>query len=231
LELDHLNFNPFMERYPLTLEIAGPFAMFSRPDSGGTPSSYPIPTQSAAKGLFESIASLSSGDAWIEPMRVEICKPVGQCDGVISFQRYATNYGGPLRKTNQLSSNSSYQLFATVLVNVCYRLHAQIKSGKEPWKRGENPRHHLQELFERRLKQGRCHRTPCLGWSEFTASYWGPFRDGQEGRPLVTEVDESIEMEIPSLLQRVFSQPTHGVFRPVFKQNAKIIKGRLSYVE
>jgi CRISPR-associated protein Cas5d len=89
----------------------------------------------------------------------------------------------------------------------------------------------LQELFERRLKQGRCHRTPCLGWSEFTASYWGPFRDGLEGRPLVTEVDEFIEMEIPSLLQRVFSKPTHGVFQPVFKQNAKIIKGGLSYVE
>jgi len=29
----------------------------------------------------------------------------------------------------------------------------------------------------------------------------------------------------------VFSKPRHGVFQPVFKQNAKIIKGGLSYVE
>ena len=217
--------------YSVTLEVAGPFAMFSNPAAGGTPSSYPLPTQSAAKGLFESIASFSSGDAWFEPIRVEICKPVGQCDGMIHFQQYATNYGGPLRKTNQLSSNSSYQLFATVLVDVCYRLYARIRSGKEPWKRGENPRHHLQELFERRIKQGRCYRTPCLGWSEFTATYWGKFRDGLEDRPLVTEVDQSIEMEIPSLLQRVFSEPTHGAFKPVFTQDAKIIKGGHNYVE
>ncbi len=220
-----------MARYPIQLEVAGPFAMFSRPDSGGTPTSYPLPTQSSAKGLLESIARMSSGDAWFEPTRVEICKPVGQADGAIHYQRYATNYGGPLRKTNQLSSNSSYQVFATVLVNVCYRIHAKIVSGDAPWKHGENPRHHLKDLFERRLRQGRCHRTPCLGWSEFTASYWGSFRDGLDGRPLVTEVDQAIEMEIPSLLQRVFSEPTNGVFQPTFKQNVMIIKGGLSYVE
>jgi len=218
-------------RYPVELEIAGPFAMFSRPDSGGTPSSYPIPTQSAAKGLFESIARLATGDAWFEPTKVEICKPAGTEGGEIRFQRYATNYGGPLRKGNQLSSNSSYQVFATVLVDVCYRLHARIQSGEREWKRGQNPRHHLKELFERRLKQGRCHRTPCLGWSEFTASYWGPFRDGQEGRLLVSEVDQAIEIEIPSLLQTVFDRPTAGVFQPTFRQNARITRGGLSYVE
>jgi len=219
-----------MNRYPIKLEIAAPFAMFSRPDSGGTPSSYPIPTQSAAKGLLESIARLASGDAWFEPTKVEICKPVGTEGGEIRFQRYATNYGGPLRKGNELESNSSYQVFATVLVDVCYRIHARIQSCGE-WKLGQNPRHHLKELFERRLKQGRCHRTPCLGWSEFTASYWGPFRDGQDGRPLVTEVDQAIEIEIPSLLQTVFDRPTTGVFQPTFRQNARITKGGLSYVE
>jgi CRISPR-associated protein Cas5d len=220
-----------MNRYPVELEIAGPFAMFSRPDSGGTPSSYPIPTQSAAKGLFESIARLNSGDAWFEPLKVEICKPAGTEGGEIRFQRYATNYGGPLRKTNQLTSNSSYQVFATVLVDVCYRIHARIQSGEREWKPGQNPRHYLKDLFERRLKQGRCHRTPCLGWSEFTASYWGSFRDGQEGRPLVTEVDQSIEIEIPSLLKSVFDRPTNGVFQPTFQQDARITKGGLSYVE
>lgn len=220
-----------MNRYPVELEIAGPFAMFSRPDSGGTPSSYPIPTQSAAKGLFESIARLNSGDAWFEPVKVEICKPAATEGGEIRFQRYATNYGGPLRHQKHLSSNSSYQVFATVLVDVCYRIHARIQSGEREWKQGQNPRHYLKDLFERRLKQGRCHRTPCLGWSEFTASYWGSFRDGQEGRPLVTEVDQSLEIEIPSLLQTVFDRPTDGVFQPTFQQHARITKGGLSYVE
>jgi hypothetical protein len=35
--------------------------MFARPDTGGTPTSYPVPTWSACKGVFESIAMLVEG--------------------------------------------------------------------------------------------------------------------------------------------------------------------------
>ena len=45
------------------------------------------------------------------------------------------------------------------------------------------------------------------------------------------EVDQAIEIEIPSLLQTVFDRPTDGDFRPTFRQNACITKGGLSYVE
>lgn len=220
-----------MNRYPVQLEIAAPFAMFARPDSGGTPSSYPIPTYSAAKGMLESLARLASGDAWFEPLSVQICKRIDVAGGAINFQRYATNYGGPLRKGNQLSSNSSYQVFATVLSDVCYRINARIVSGDRPWKHGENPRHHLKDLFERRLKRGQCHRTPCMGWSEFTANYWGAFRDGTDGNPPVTEVDQNINLEIPSLLHKVFDCPTAGSFNPTFVQNARIEKGEFHYAE
>lgn len=220
-----------MSDYSVSLEIAGPFAMFARPDAGGTPTSYPIPTQSAAKGIFESIARLASGDAWFEATKVKMCKDRGSVGGSVNFQRYATNYGGPLRKGNQLSSNSSYQLFATVLTGVCYRLQGRIAAGDRPWKQGENPRHHLKDLFDRRLERGQCHRTPCLGWSEFTASYWGPFRDGTNGAPHATEVDEEIDILIPSLLQQVFDRPTNGTFQPTFIQNARIEKGVFRYVE
>ena len=51
--------------YPVSFEIAGPAAMFVRPDTGGTPTSYPVPTWSSAKGLFESIAFFADGAAWI----------------------------------------------------------------------------------------------------------------------------------------------------------------------
>jgi CRISPR-associated protein Cas5d len=60
--------------YPVQLEIAGPAAMFTRPDTGGAFVSYPAPTYSATKGIFESIARLKS--AYIRPTRVEICKPI-----------------------------------------------------------------------------------------------------------------------------------------------------------
>lgn len=88
--------------YTVDFEVAGPLAMFARPDTGGTPTSYPVPTWSAAKGMFESIALLRDG-AWFCPTRVEVCRYVGQPGGRIHFQPYATNYGGPERKNSLFS--------------------------------------------------------------------------------------------------------------------------------
>lgn len=45
--------------YTVQMEVAGPAAMFARPDTGATPTSYPVPTWSAAKGMFEAVASFS----------------------------------------------------------------------------------------------------------------------------------------------------------------------------
>lgn len=55
--------------YKVAFEVAGPLAMFARPDTGGTPTSYVAPTWSAAKGL--SIAFFNDGAAWICPRKVE----------------------------------------------------------------------------------------------------------------------------------------------------------------
>lgn len=65
--------------YTISMEVAGPIAMFARPDTGGTPTSYPVPAWSAAKGLFESIAFFHDGAAWICPTKVEVCRRVGHC--------------------------------------------------------------------------------------------------------------------------------------------------------
>jgi len=91
-----------MKEYPVSFEIAGPAAIFTRPDSGASFVSYPVPTYSAIKGMFDCVARWRS--AYVKPTSVEICNP-------IQFHRYATNYGGPLRKGNQLAQGASYQLF------------------------------------------------------------------------------------------------------------------------
>ena len=212
--------------YRISFEVAGPLAMFARPDTGATPTSYPVPTWSAAKGLFESIAFLSDGSAWICPTMVEICRRVNEPGGRIRFQRYTTNYGGPLRKKDLFRKGtalggSSMQFFATALSDVCYRLHADVLGSR---REGHiNSRHYLKDLFERRLKQGRCFRTPCLGWSEFTCSYWGPPRDG------VTEVDEALSMELPSMLLAMWDRPVTGRYTPEFRQNVNITRGVLRF--
>ena len=57
--------------YPVSFEIAGPAAMFTKPDTGSSPISYPAPTKSAQKSIFESV--VMSKEAYFEPQRVEIC--------------------------------------------------------------------------------------------------------------------------------------------------------------
>jgi CRISPR-associated protein Cas5d len=216
--------------FEVAMEISGPLAMFARPDTGATPTSYAVPTWSACKGIFESIARLPQYEAYINPVKVEICRRVGEAGGQVRFQRYTTNYGGPLRKSSQISQGGSFQFFATVLADVCYRLYALVEESAPSVRKGRNPCHHLQELFERRIRQGRCHRTPCLGWSEFTASYWGPLRNGARRRSPETEVDESLTLpRIPSLLYSVFDAPTGGHYKPRFMRNVEVTKGVLIF--
>ena len=209
---------------------------------GAAPVSYPAPTYSAAKGMFESIARLKS--AYIRPTRAEICAP-------LQFHRYTTNYGGPLRKSNQISKGSSYQLIATILVDVCYRIYGVVEEfykpamdhsiTKQTYERlrskghsdaeaqrlvgcgvSANHLHHLQEIFEWRLKRGKCYHVPCLGWKEFTPSYFGPFR-------IETQRHTTINEEIPSMLFSVFDN--EGKHAPNFKQNVEIREGALCYVK
>jgi len=196
--------------YPVFFEIAGPAAMFTRPDTGSSPVSYPAPTKSALKSVFECV--VMSKEAYFEPQKVEICSP-------IVFHKYSTNYGGPLRK----SGTGNFQLFATILENVCYKVYGIIKAYQVPCK-GENPQHKLQEVFFRRIELGQFYTTAFLGWKEFTPYYFGPLRKN-------TSVDSSINLAIPSMLLTMYSRPTEGSLSPIFIQNVEIRNGVMFYAQ
>lgn len=150
---------------------------------------------------------------------VELLKASGAAGGTIRYGSYVTNYGGPLRKGKLIKAGNNMQLFATVLVDVRYRLHAVVEVAKRV---GHNPRHHLQELFLRRLERGQWFQTPALGWREFTCSYWGPVRED-------TEVDEAVNLTIPSMLIGLWDRPVGGAWRPRYAQEARIERGVLRY--
>src|SRR4030065_1795170 len=103
------------ENYEIKIEISGRAAMWTRPDTGDCPVSYPAPTYSAVKGIFESM--LWGPAVQIIPTKVEICAPV-------QYHNYQTNYGGPLRKSRVITEGGGFQLLATVVIDVCYRLYA-----------------------------------------------------------------------------------------------------------
>jgi CRISPR-associated protein Cas5d len=214
-----------MKDYSVSIEISGHTAMWTRPDTGDAPVSYPAPTFSAVKGIFECV--LWSQWADVVPTKVEICRP-------IVFHSYTTNYGGPLRKSKVMKKGSSFQLIATVLVNVCYRLYATIHSDTSGYAKHGRPgkqavgttngAHAYKDVFDRRVRRGQLYSTPCLGWKEFTPDYVGVFRAD-------TSVCESIDLVIPSMLKTCFSDGKRTVWKPVFNQHVRIEKGVLSYVE
>jgi CRISPR-associated protein Cas5d len=195
--------------------------MFARPDTGSTPVSYPVPTFSASKGIFEAV--LRRPHVYVQPTRIEICKPV-------RYERYVTNYGGPLRKQVQLNNNNNYQLMATILVDVCYRIHGEVQMKRMSTRgkgltqlrrrRGKDWRPHFKELFDERLGRGQTFYTPCLGWKEFVPSYLGPFREGTSRE---TSVDDIL---ISSFLHSMWD---HRQLKPVYGQDWRIVKGVMSY--
>jgi len=209
-----------MNHFDVSFEVAGPAAMFARPDTGSTPISYPVPTYSAARGMFEAVVRRSH--VCIHPTLVEICEPV-------RYERYVTNYGGPLRKQTQVKGGNNYQLIATILVDVRYRIYGVVKAKQTSTRgagrsqvrrrRGRDWRPKLKNLFDERLANGQTFYTPCLGWNEFVPTYFGPLRP--ETRP-----DESINVVIPSLLHSMWQNKK---LTPTFVQDWEIVGGVMSY--
>lgn len=198
--------------------------MFARPDTGSTPISYPVPTWSAAKGMFDAVAWRPH--AYIRPTRVEICKP-------ILYERYVTNYGGPLRKQKDIRENNSYQFHATIVADVCYRIYGDVEvkrstRGKDRpqlrRRRGRDWAAELKRLFDERLSGGHTFYTPCLGWKEFVPTYFGPLRERDERGDKVEPVKTG-EIHIPAMLASMWE---HGQFKPSFHERW-IVDGVMCY--
>jgi len=213
---------PDADTHEVHLEIEGMTAMWTRADTGDSPVSYPAPTYSAVKGIFESVLWLKTAE--VVPQQVEICSP-------IVFHNYTTNYGGPLRKSKV--KEGSYQLVATVLINVCYKLHAIVINdwnaekfiqSSDKKRKTTNAAHAYKAIFQKNLERGLFYTMPCLGWKEFVPSYVGPLR--QETTP-----QSDINLTIPSMFKTGFPNGKYTAWQPVFTRDVHIVDGVLTYAQ
>lgn len=219
-----------MSKYQVQFEIAGPAAMFARPDTGAAPISYSVPTWSSCKAMFESVARgvFFVGEqpaAFFCPTKVEILKP-------IRFEKYAFNYRGPLRNPSEIDpeggGGNSYQLSATILVDVCYRVFGECMPIPNDMASPINAAHALQEMFLRRLNRGYSKYAPCLGWKEFLPTYFGNFRQDRRDLADAPSKQKDIDLWIPGLLHSVWDAPVNGTYQPAFRE-VRVAKGELMF--
>jgi len=164
------------KQYELELEVSGSFAIWRDISSGIYATSYPAPTYSAIKGIFESI--LFVPEAEVVPCKVEVCSP-------LRFTKYVTSYCGPSRKQSILAKNNSELIYSVVLCDVCYKLYALATNKPNI---GRNAAHCYQDMFQDFLKKGKHRRVPCLGWSDFIVNYFGPFRNKTKPYPFSQKI-------------------------------------------
>ena len=212
-------------RHEISMEISGPLAMFTDPSTGDMPVSYPVPTYSAVKGMFENILFYPTVE--VKPVRIEICKP-------IKYHTLMFNYGGPNRHKQLKSNPGNRQVRMIVLEDVCYKVYAQLKNiqpkepmserAKKQFEATTNPSHSYFDHFNRRLRRGECFRPIFLGLKDFIPDYVGKIRNN-------TIKDESINLSLASMLYEIFPGGPYSQKKKHFIQNVQIVKGELNYSE
>lgn len=164
------------------VKVNGEFACFSRPEMKVERVSYEVMTPSAARGILDAIL-------WKPEMRWHVCKI--EVLKPIRFQALKRN-----EMENKISTRSvrawmqdpnSYKpqvvgsgLEGTTprntlaLKNVSYIIEAEPIVFDLT---GDNTPTKYVEMFNRRVKKGQCHSTPCFGCREFVAHFEQPQED------------------------------------------------------
>lgn len=173
-----------------TLEVWGDFACFSRPEMKVERFSYPIPTPSAARGIFDSIFSKPGRDPTQAQFRWQVTKiEVLKEPRFIALRRNEVKEKAPSARTiGQWMSGKAEpepiladadksitgsdqkgrtQRQTMALVDVRFRIHAEIR----PWPGWEGHLQALEAQFRQRASRGKCFQQPYLGCREFPAYF------------------------------------------------------------
>ena len=156
------------------LELAGPFACFTRPEMKVERVSYDIMTPSAARACFEAIL-WKPAVRW-HVRRIEILKPIrwinlrrNEVASVVSTRNVETAMKNGSGDLGVYIEEDRQQRAGLLLRDVAYRVHADMEFKRETDPGGSSMKY--QEMFERRASKGQCVNQPYLGCREFTAAF------------------------------------------------------------
>lgn len=165
------------------LDVWGDFACFTRPELKVERFSYPVPTPSAVRGIFDAIYCKPKEFRW-QVTSVEILSP----PQYISLRRNEVKDKASVKSVKSWMSGESpfepiwadgtkdelgtdlkgrTQRQTMALRDVRYRLHAEIR----PWPGFEDRLPGFEEQFRRRAARGKCIYQPYFGCREFPAYF------------------------------------------------------------
>ncbi|MEO0078393.1 MAG: type I-C CRISPR-associated protein Cas5c [candidate division WOR-3 bacterium] len=165
------------------LDVWGEFACFTRPELKVERFSYPVPTPSAVRGIYDAIYCKPKEFRW-QVTRVEVLKlpqyialrrnEVKDKVGVGNVSKWMSGElppepiwadGTKDDLGTDLKGRTQRQTMA--LKDVRYRLHAEIR----PWPGFEDKLPGMEEQFRRRAAHGKCIYQPYFGCREFPAFF------------------------------------------------------------
>ncbi|GAB3474520.1 type I-C CRISPR-associated protein Cas5c [Nocardiopsis coralliicola] len=158
---------------PLAVEVAGPFACFTRPEFKTERFSYPVITPSAATGLLEAIFWKPEFDYRIE--RIEVLAPIAwfsvrrnEVEEITSTDWVRRAMADPAVRFDAETKRDQRNMVG--LRDVAYRVYAHIRLREH----ANAPQAKYRDQFRRRVERGACFSQPFLGTREFSASFTKP---------------------------------------------------------
>ncbi|MEP6966309.1 MAG: type I-C CRISPR-associated protein Cas5c [Polaromonas sp.] len=155
------------------LEVAGPFACFTRPEMKVERVSYDVMTPSAARSIFEAIL-WKPAIRW-RVHRIEVLKPLrwinlrrNEVSAVVSTRNVQQAMAAGSGTLGLYIEDERQQRAGYFLREVAYRIHADLSLAPG---RGVEPLTKYTEMFARRASKGQCVNQPYLGCREFAADF------------------------------------------------------------
>ena len=154
------------------LEVAGPFACFTRPEMKVERVSYDVITPSAARAVFESIL-WKPAIRW-RVQRIEVLRPIrwinlrrNEVSAVVSTRNVQQAMAAGSGTLGLYIEDDRQQRAGYFLRDVAYRLHAELSLAPGC----AEPLVKYTEMFTRRASKGQCVNQPYLGCREFAADF------------------------------------------------------------
>lgn len=152
---------------PVSVQVWGPAALFTRPEAKVERLTYPVMTPSAAIGVLESIF-------WKPEFRwrivaIEVLKPIREATIRRNETTQVVTQASALKGQTVDTAEYRTQRAATYLTDVAYRIHGHV----ELLSHATDPAAKYRDQFRRRVDRGACFTQPYLGTKEFSA-WFGP---------------------------------------------------------